>query len=134
MNQYQRLIDNLTNLNLNNMAASITISLSFATIRNMSFISSTSSLVEKVWWRGACGVTLYQDLVKEGGFESHREADIRAMRAGIESILNLGVALRIYSEKSASWSIPIIIRESGCREKDAKSRESRKTESQRQSR
>ena len=28
---------------------SITISLSFATIRSMSFISSTSSLVEKVW-------------------------------------------------------------------------------------
>ncbi|WP_337960298.1 gamma-glutamyl-gamma-aminobutyrate hydrolase family protein [Ligilactobacillus ruminis] len=24
-----------------------------------------------MWWRGACGVTLYQDLVKEGGFESH---------------------------------------------------------------
>lgn len=62
------------------------------------------------------------------------EAGIRAMRDGIESILNRGVALRISSEKAASWSIPIIIRESGCREKDAKSRESRKTESQRQSR
>ena len=57
-------------------------------------------------------------LSRKEGLKAIQEADIRAMRDGIESILNRGVALRISSEKAASWSIPIIIRESGCREKD----------------
>ena len=73
-------------------------------------------------------------LLGKEALKAIQEADIRVMRDGIESILNRGVALRISSEKAASRSIPIIIRESGCREKDAKSRESRKTEFRRQSR
>ena len=81
----------------------------------------------------ACGGTLYQDLVKEG-LKAIQEADIRAMRDGIESILKRRAALRISSKRVASWLTLIIIRESGFLEKDAKSRESRKTESQRQSR
>lgn len=82
----------------------------------------------------ACGGTLYQDLARKEGLKAIQEADIRSMRDGIESILKRRAALRISSKRVASWLTLIIIRESGFLEKDAKSRESRKTESQRQSR
>ncbi len=73
-------------------------------------------------------------LSKKEDLKVIQEADIRVMRDGIESILKRRAALRISSKRAASWLTLIIIMESGFFEKDAKSRESRKTEFQRQSR